>query len=116
MSGRQLRTLSMVLTLAAVLGFAGVQPGAAAVRNRVPTGQAGTLERAWDWLAGWIGGHGQAGSQDLARLWADEGMGLDPNGGHASVNGDAGYGLDPDGSRATVSVDAGMGSDPNGSH
>lgn len=97
MSGRQLRSLGMALTLAAVLGLAGAQPGAAEVLHRVPTRQVGVLERAWDWLAGWIGGQGQGGSAGLARLWADAGFGLDPNGGRATMTGDASLGLDPDG-------------------
>jgi hypothetical protein len=118
MSGRQLRSLGMALTLAAVLGFAGAQPGAAEAPHRVPARQVGVLERAWDWLAGWLGGQG--GNQGLTPLWAAQGLGMDPNGGHSTAppatTGDASFGLDPDGGRSTVTSDLGFGLDPNGGH
>ena len=122
MSGKNSRRLGKVLVLALALGLAGAWPGVARASGRgvAPVGapQEGLLASAWQWLARWSGN--LPGAQSLSRLWAAEGLGIDPNGGHASTGPTthAGLGIDPDGGRSTVSptTDAGLGLDPNGGH
>ncbi len=109
MSGRKLRYLGMVLSLAALLGFAAEARAAQPRAARAPARQVGVLEWAWDWVLGWFGGPGQA-------LRADASCGIDPDGRCASVRGDASCGIDPNGRCASVSGDAGGGLDPNGGH
>ncbi|HZF10593.1 MAG TPA: hypothetical protein VFE33_17545 [Thermoanaerobaculia bacterium] len=122
MSGKNSRRLGRVLVLALALGLAGAWPGVARASGRgearVGAQQEGLLASAWQWLARWSGS--LPGAQSLSRLWAAEGPGLDPNGGHASTGPTThvGPGLDPDGGRSTVSptTDMGPGLDPDGHH
>jgi len=90
----------MVLVLVAILGFAGAQPGVAEGRLRVSAHPVSVLDRIWDWLTG---------QGVLTRLWAEQGLGMDPDGSRATVpptpsthvgmtgKGDQGMGMDPNG-------------------
>ena len=90
--------LGMGLTLAA--GPAGARPA------RVP--EVPLLSRAWEWLVGAWGAE-LRGGRGLSRVVAKEGMGVDPNGNPGTAatttnggvvsagGGDEGLGLDPNG-------------------
>jgi len=103
MSHHRLRQLGITLILAAALGLAGAQPGAARVSGHGETRhvlpQPGLFEQAWDWLGSWV-----PGVPSLSRLWAASGPGIDPNGARTTgtppapvPTTDMGPGIDPDG-------------------
>lgn len=138
MSGRNTGQVGPALVLALVLAVTGARSGAAAGSHAgslvARTQESGLFERVWDWLLGsWIG-QDAGGGQGLARIWGEEGPGMDPNGKSrtgssgacgAAVCTDAGPGMDPNGKARTgsrgacgaaVCTDAGFGMDPDGSH
>jgi len=122
MSGKNSRRLGRVLVLTLALGLAGAWPGVARASGRgaarVGAPQEGLFASAWQWLAQWWGS--PATGPGLNHVWAAGGLGIDPDGGHASTGptSHVGPGLDPDGGRSTVSptTDAGPGIDANGGH
>jgi hypothetical protein len=109
MSHHRFRQLGITLILAAALGLAGAQPGAARVsgrgKPRLVLPQPGRFESAWDWLGRWVPG-GLPEVPGLSRLWAADWGGLDPNGAKTT-------GTPP---APVPTTDMGPGIDPNGSH
>jgi hypothetical protein len=111
MSHHRSHQLGVAIALAAALGLAAAQPGAAQSsgrqESRLLLPQPGLFERAWDWLAREVGS--LPGGPSLHRLWAKEGGGIDPNGARYT-------GAMAPRCTACATMDAGPGLDPNGGH